>query len=299
MSIRSMTGYGCAAAQLEGWQLQLIVRSVNHKALDVRVNLPREWAWLEPTLTKRARSRVQRGRLDLILEARRLSPEDASPLRLDEPALIALCAQLRRLSEPCQLPPPTWSDVLALRRLFEGAEPPAEVSPRDDASAYEALIDEALDRFEASRLQEGQTITQDMLARLDALAQGVALVEARRPALVEDYRQRLKARLDEVLQREDVQLDPQRLAQEVVLFADRTDIAEEIQRASAHLARLRALFEQPTGSPVGKMVDFYLQELIRETNTMASKSNFSELTERVVQMKSTIEQLREQSANIE
>ena len=124
-------------------------------------------------------------------------------------------------------------------------------------------------------------------------------VQTLRPQLLEAYRARLRARLVEVMDQESISLDPQRLAHEVILFADRTDVAEEIDRAGAHLIVLRGLLEAQQPEPVGKKIDFYLQEMIRETNTMASKCQSAALTEVIIAMKTLIEQLREQAANVE
>lgn len=301
MSIQSMTGYGSAEGHLQGWFLKVSARAVNHKALDVRVNCPREWAWFEPHIVKLVRACISRGRVDVLVEARPSfeQEEGASPLRVDERALGALVAQLKALGHAHGIEATVgWSELMPFRRLFEQGE--LQESGQDqDAEHYAPLVQEALDRFVASRKQEGETIAQTMLGYLDFLAHGVERVEAIRPELLEGYRERLRERLVEILERDQIELDAQRLAQEVVLFADRTDVAEEIQRANAHITRLKQLFRSEQVEPVGKKVDFYLQELIRETNTMASKSNFSDLTELVVQMKSVIEQMREQAANIE
>lgn len=302
MSIQSMTGYGSAEGHLQGWFLKVSARAVNHKALDVRVNCPREWAWFEPHIVKLVRGCMSRGRVDILVEARASFEQDVQgvgPLRIDERALGALVSQLKALGHAHGIEATVgWAELMPYRRLFEQAE--LQESGQDqDAEHFIPLVQEALDRFVTSRLQEGETIAQTMLGYLDFLAAGVARVEAIRPELLEGYRDRLKARLVEILEHDQIALDEQRLAQEVVIFADRTDVAEEIQRANAHIVRLQQLFKSTHTEPVGKKVDFYLQELIRETNTMASKSNFSDLTELVVQMKSVIEQMREQAANIE
>lgn len=299
MSVLSMTGYGDADGQIDGWALKVSVRAVNHKALDVRVNSPRDWAWFEPHVAKILRAKVNRGRVDVLIEVRQAASADGALWQVDEDALGSICAQLQSLGQRHGITQPlSWSEVLNFRRLFEKSDAQA-ADPEQQLEQCAALVGMAVDRFNASRAEEGATIASTMLGYLDFLGDGVAQVAAIRPQLLEGYRQRLKERLDEVLQRDDIALDEQRLAQEVVLFADRTDVAEEIQRAGAHVERLKQLFGQPQAEPVGKKVDFYLQELIRETNTMASKSNFSDLTELVVQMKSVIEQMREQAANIE
>jgi uncharacterized protein (TIGR00255 family) len=291
-----MTGFGAAEADLAGYRVRAQLRAVNHRGLDVRVQSPRALAPLEPALLSRLKGALARGRVELAVEVH--SSGTARRVPIDHDAFAAVAAELTELARANALAPPTLAEILSMSHLFETSSH----APSDDLDddAVLAVVDDALARFIQARATEGQTIQADLDAHLDALSAALARVGEERPALVASTQGRLRARLEEAAAREGVALDADRVAHEVLLFADRCDIAEELQRALAHVARLRDLLaDAQGGQPHGKKIDFYLQELIRETNTMASKSNLAELTEVVVSMKATIEQMREQAANIE
>ena len=297
MAIQSMTGFGAARGIAPGWRLKVEIKAVNHRGLDARVHAPREWAWLEARIVRRLKERLRRGRVNVSLE---LSPDQGDGpgglTLLDEEAFGAVARRLKGLAISHGLAADVrLSEVLVYREVFERQAADLEI---EDEAPFMAVVDEAIDAFVASRRQEGQAIAADLTGHLEALDELLAHVRRRRPELVEGFRGRLTERLEELAQAHGVELEPERVIQEVLLFAERSDIAEEIQRAGAHIERLSELLERPEG-PHGKQLDFYLQEMIRETNTMASKSNFAELTDLVVSMKSHVEQMREQVANVE
>lgn len=298
MTIHSMTGYGEAEAVVGTWAVKVSMKAVNHKNLDVRIRMDRQWGWLEPHLMSVFKAGLGRGRIDVQVDIQReLSHDGQNALPINEDALRQVVDTMQSLSHQLGLSQDlTWRDVLSYRHLFEESEGSVKAEDRQPQPFVE-VASLALERFVESRRTEGATIEQMMLSSLDVLFNGVAQIEQMRPKLLEDYRQRVQSRVQELLTREHIQMDEDKLLHEVVFFADRTDIAEEIQRANAHIERLRDLFAK--GGPLGKKLDFYLQEMIRETNTMASKSNFSDLTAIIVEMKTTVEQMREQAANIE
>lgn len=297
MSIRSMTGFGAARAAIHGWHVKVELKAVNHKGLDVRVSAPRSWSWFEARAIKKIKRRLRRGRVSVNVEVGRDLSEANAGLAIDEDAFGRVVARLQQLSDEYGLGEHqvTLAEVLTYRSLFELSDSDVTI---DDEEPFLVVVDQALDAFDASRLDEGETIAADLSGHIEALAALLARVEELRPQLLGDYRERLTARLDELAEVHGVSIEPERVVQEIILFADRSDIAEEIQRAGAHIDRLRQLLAEEQG-PHGKKLDFYLQEMIRETNTMASKSNFSELTAVVVEMKSHVEQMREQAANVE
>lgn len=303
MALQSMTGFGGAHGQAGSWQVSFEIKAVNHKALDVRFHARgAEWSSLEPQLLQIVRGRVRRGQLSVSLQATPWAaraegggPVDR-PLELNDAAFVAVYQQLRTLTLRYGLRTDiSIADMMLFSRSFMGQ--PSGAAP-EDMEPVLRVFTQALDGFMESRASEGaalQALFEAQLARLSTL---VGEVAAQRPALLEAYRERVRARVAEVVaQVEGGVLDEARLVGEVALFADRTDIAEEIQRAGSHIERLSGLLTSE--EPVGKQLDFYLQELIRETNTMASKSNSSTLTDLIIQMKSIVEQLREQAANIE
>lgn len=298
MSIRSMTGFGEAQGRVGDALVRVTLKAVNHKNLDVRIRTDRSWSWLEPHLLTMCKARLERGRVDVSVEVERASVGDATTqLPIDEVALKAVAHRMQVLAREAGMSSTlTWRDVLAYRDLFEQTSE-APIAARDPRACM-AIATRACDAFIHARQTEGQTIDDMMRASLDMLSRGVDQITAMRPQLMDAYRERLSERLRDLLEREGVATEDGRIAQEVIIFADRTDIAEEIQRARAHIDRLSGLFEDAP-VPMGKKLNFYLQEMIRETNTMASKSNFSDLTEVVVDMKTTVERMREQAANVE
>ncbi len=298
MSLRSMTGYGASVVELSGWRVRVWCKSVNHKSLDVRVQLPRGWGELEPRVLAKARARLARGRVSLHIEAERHTEASGGlGLGVDEARFGQVRAELSALSRSHELGDAvTWETMLSFRHLFLVAQDAAQAPAWED---LEGVVDEALCAFVETREREGAAIAEDLGGHLETLRAGLASVVEMRPALLEGYAGRLQARVTELATREGVIVDPERLAQEAVWMTERADIAEELQRAGAHLVELGALLETCGDEPMGKKLDFYLQEMIRETNTMASKSNFSALTAVVVDMKTAIERMREQAANVE
>jgi uncharacterized protein (TIGR00255 family) len=295
MAIHSMTGFGAAQAVVEGWHIKVELKAVNHRGLDARVNTPREWTWVEARALGLLKNKLQRGRITMHIEISRALSGKLS-LGIDEEAFGQVVEQLRGLLGRHGLSQELrFSDVLELKGLFTGSSDATQV---EDEAAFDAVIAEAIDRFDQTRREEGATIASDLRAHRDALVANLEKVKELRPKLLSDFRERLSERLNELGDLHGVELDQERIIHEVIMFSDRSDIAEELQRAGAHLERLGELLDSEE-APLGKKLDFYLQEMIRETNTMASKSNFSALTDVVVQMKSSIEQMREQAANVE
>lgn len=296
MPLRSMTGFGDVEHTAAGWRVHIELKAVNQRGFDARIHTPRDWGQLEPRLLKALKRHISRGRLSVHVGIERAehAPQE---LGIDELAFGAIAAELKRLALAHGLHTQVClQDVLEFKPLFMGQH-----TSRDTLalSVIDEAIAQAIARFDTTRLEEGATLRQDLQQHLDHLIHHLHSVRQLRPALVEGYRGRLTERLAELERLHGLELEESRVAQEVVLFADRSDISEELQRAGAHLDRLADFLRDPGPGPHGKKLDFYLQEMIRETNTMASKSNFAELTEVVVDMKSRIEQMREQAANIE
>ena len=321
MTIYSMTGFGAAQISATGWRLQIDCRSVNHRGLDVRVHLPRQsqpWSWLEPIILKAAGQRLSRGRVEIRLDARRDAASsdtgggdgEAQVVALvDEARFLAVCRRLETLKARAGLGsgPPTLAEVLSFADVF-ALEPEAGDEAIDPAhhEVFEAAATQAIDALLESRRLEGEALRGALLEMLEALEGHVRRAEAMRPEVMGETRQRLVTRLQESLEALEANgsLDEGRLVQELAFLAERSDIAEEIARAHSHIEMLRGLLGgddegEVARGPVGKKIDFYLQELIRETNTMGSKSSDSRMTDAAVACKSLIEQMREQAANIE
>lgn len=297
-SLRSMTGYAQAQAVESGWSLRISVRSVNHRFLDVRLRVPEGFEPVEPRLRQIVRERVRRGHLDVTLHFE-LAGAAAVGINQEVAAAYMQAVNLLRKQFGIQAEP----DLASLLRLPGVIGPPAASLERDmtrlEAAAARCL-EESLDKLDQMREREANALREEMSPRLGGitrLASRVAeLAERARPA----FARRLESRLKELLG--ETQLDPARLAQEAALAAERSDVSEELARLGSHVQQFESLL---TGAPdAGKKLDFLLQEMQREANTLLSKTpgveaDGLEITQLALEIKSEIEKLREQVQNIE
>ena len=287
----SMTGYGRSSRETDGRSMTVEVRCVNHRFLDLGLRLPRVLNCQETLVRKLASDQLVRGHADISVTYSN-TREDAVAVRSDPTlarAYLNAVSDLNdKLSLGSTLPPVSY--FASLPGVL--TEQPAE----EDETALSALLTETLteafSQVSAARAREGERLKADLTLHLDALAG----LTAQLTALAENLPGEYQARLTERLARMNVPVDPQRLAQEVALFADRCAIDEELTRLTAHISEMRRLTEAP--GEVGKQIDFLLQEMNREANTAASKSVSLEVTNLAVQCKNEIEKLREQTQNI-
>jgi uncharacterized protein (TIGR00255 family) len=292
-----MTGFGRASLGADAPALDVEVRSVNHRHLDVRVRLPRLFAALEAEVRARVTGRFARGKVDVIAA----SPEGGVGLQRLEVDLEAARAYLRAAeglredeSVGGQL---DVSALLALPGVARFVEPTA----LDDAlrARFLAALDAALDAVAAMRAAEGAALERDMRARADRVLELADALEERAGLVAESVRARLRKRAEQ-LARDTGLFDEPRLYQEVAIAADRMDVTEELVRLRSHVEQLReALDAAGPGQPVGRRMDFLLQELGREANTVGSKSADAPIAHLVVELKSELERLREQVQNVE
>lgn len=298
VGLASMTGYGRAVQRLEGWRLQVECRSVNHKRLSTRVDTPDGLQWLEPRIESRLCDVLQRGRVDVRVQLEPAGDEQAAFQRIDEHRFCAVADELRRLADEHGLRQPVSFEAACEFSDFFESDTTEVFSPRD-ADALMAVFDDALDDLVASRRKEGVGIARQLDDYLQQLEK--FLDDARQLKEDKDETEwcRVETRLREALRDFEIEeIGEDRLAQEVAYYVEKGDIAEEMQRARSHVDQLGDVVDGADGA-VGKKIDFYLQELIRETNTMGSKSRHPALTDCVIEMKSLIEKMREQAANIE
>ena len=292
--MQSMTGYGRSDVHDDRLALTVEARSVNHRYLDIAWHYPRIFTPLETRMKQLVGEHFSRGRIDI-----RITPnENAYAARVVTPD-YALAQQyyeaLRELQYRLGVPGTVdMSLLMGLRDVLKIGE-----SGPSDVEADWPLIAEglaaALEALKAMRLQEGAFLCADLGARMQAVAQQVALIQQRLPQVVTDYQQRLEQRVKEWFGRVD--LDATRLAQEAVVFAERGDITEELTRLEAHLQATQTLLA--SGEAVGRKVDFLVQEMRREIETIAAKSNDLTISHCVVEIKSELERCREQIQNIE
>ena len=292
--IRSMTGFGAGRAQAGGESVAVELRSVNGKFCDVRTHLPRELAGLEPVVARIVKSRVARGVVDV--NVRREAPgsvRGAAP-RVDLGLAAAYAKALREMRAELGLSGElTLHDLVGLEGVVGLSEIVADPEPA--AKALEGALADALDALDDMRRREGEALARDLSVRLGAVETGAAAIRAAAPQSVEAYRERLAARVAELSR--GVPADPARLAQEVAFFAERVDVSEELTRLASHLAQLRALVA--SDAPAGRRLEFLVQEVNREVNTVGSKSQNAGIAAQVVEVKAELERVREQIANVE
>jgi uncharacterized protein (TIGR00255 family) len=296
--LRSMTGYAQAHALENGWSLRISLRSVNHRFLDLHLRVPEGFEPIEPKIRQIVRERVRRGHIDLAVHYELAGP---AAVGVNQDVAAAYMRALGELREKFGVK--TEPDLATILRL-PGVIGPPSASIEEHLAQVEATatrcLSEALDRLDRMREQEGEHLRAEMSARLAAMAKHASRVESLAERVRPAFAKRLEARLKELLG--DAQLDPARLAQEAAIAAERSDVAEETARLRSHITQFEALL---TGaSDVGKKMDFLLQEMQRETNTLLSKTPGTEaegleMTQTGLELKSEIEKLREQVQNIE
>ncbi|HCF58674.1 MAG TPA: YicC family protein [Myxococcales bacterium] len=291
--IHSMTGFGAGKASAGGGEVSIEIRSVNHKYAEVKTRLPAELAPLEAELAKRIKERLQRGAIEVSIRRSSTGRSVLMPrvdIELAREYVAALAELGRQLSLERNLGLAELAQVEGVVSL--------ETRPIDLEAARQALssaVDQALESLVAMREREGAALAEDMLARLAVVRARAARIGELAPQSVEQYRARLEQRIAELSR--GIQIDPQRLAQEVALFADRVDIAEELTRLASHLDQFERLVQG--SGPTGRRMDFVVQELNREVNTIGSKSQSAEVAQLVVELKAEIERIREQVQNVE
>jgi len=284
-----MTGFAAVAAELPGAALAVELRSVNHRFLDLQVRLPDELRGLEATLRDQILGELKRGKVECRVSLSRSAPDAAS-----------LAVDLARVGELAKAASDVAKGAPGARPLSVGeilrwpgvlAEP--SVPPDELAAHARRLVGEALTDFSASRAREGAKLVATLVERCDAIEAQVARVAPRIPAIQATYAEKLGARLREA----GLDSDGDRLKQELALFATKVDVAEELSRLGAHIAEVRRVLT--AGGAAGKRLDFLMQELHREANTLGSKSVDAELSQASLEMKVLIEQMREQVQNLE
>jgi uncharacterized protein (TIGR00255 family) len=289
--MNSMTGYGRGSIERDGRQLNIEMRSVNHRFLDLNFRLPRCLGFAEQAMRERLSKRFSRGHVDLFATYRNLR-DDSKTVAIDPALMSAYLAALDEIARASGLP-----DDRSVMRLAQMRDLIVVSEAEEDPEALLALAVEAVDvaasDLASMRAREGQSLLEDMLGRIGALEALTARIESRYPAALEEYAARLRARVEELIPA----ADEQRLLQEVAIMADRSAIAEETVRLRSHIAQMREMLAAP--EPIGRKLDFIVQELNREINTISSKSQDIPITQLVVSAKSEIEKLREQVQNVE
>jgi len=291
---RSMTGFGRGESQGAGRTWTVEIRTVNHRFLDQRIILPRNFAGLEERVKKQVAVRLDRGRVEVSI-GRRGDGNNGVSLRLNLGMAEQYHTCLRQMCEELGLPfHISLTDMLTLRDVIEVSDESPDLDR--EWEILSSALERALDECDRMREREGAVLREELARRLAGFSRLVDGVEERLEDILAGRRQELKNRIDKLLG--DVDLDPARLAQEMAYMADKADVTEEIVRLRSHIGQFDRFLDRDD-EPVGRRLDFLLQEFLREVNTLASKIASSTVAHLAVEMKNEIEKLREQVQNIE
>ena len=293
MAIKSMTGFGRGECEKGGRVWTAEVRCVNNRYLDLKMKLPRGYSLLEEKIRKKVSETHLRGRVDLFLSVSG-DFSDLQEVKVNltlageyRNALQALSDEFGLKSDITPQMLAAYPDVLARDQKDEDLTVVWEM--------VEPVIDSALENCDRMRSQEGEALAADLIARLNFFEETIGHIEKNIPELLEQRQQNIQERLEKLLV--NIQLDPARLAQEVAVMSDKTDVTEEIVRLRCHIAQFTLFLSEKTG--IGRKLDFLIQEFLREVNTLASKINDANVAHLTVDLKSELEKMREQVQNIE
>ena len=287
-----MTGYGKSNMSKNLREYQVEIKSVNHRYLDVSIKMPRSLSYLEEEIKKAVSAKVTRGKVDVFITFNNNSLEGRD-IKINTEIARMYIQELRNLAETegivADIPVTEISklpDVLTIQ------------NNQDDETIKNELLEvtnKAIENLVEMRKVEGEKIAQDLRIRIQDIEEKVKKISSLSTGLIEEYVVKLNTRIKELLQ--DQEIDEARLAQEVVIYADKCSIEEEVTRLNSHIYQFRELLQ--TNEAVGKKIDFMIQEMNRETNTIGSKANNLEITNEVINMKTQLENIREQVQNIE
>ena len=291
--IKSMTGYGSAKGTVEGLNITVELKSVNNRYLDASVRLPRSFLFAEELLKSAVQRHISRGKVDVFVSVDSSDAGDMT-VKVNEPLLKGYLEALRHIADEYELPLDVtaynvsrFSDVLSVEKK--------ELDAEAISKGIVEIAEKALDDYDGMREREGEKLREDILNRLSVIDSLVARVEEESPRTVAEYRARLEAKMSEVLG--SAGIDENRILAEAAIFADHIAVDEETVRLRSHMSQLSTMVKGM--SPIGRKMDFLIQEFNRETNTIGSKCQNSDIAHIVVDIKSEIEKIREQIQNIE
>lgn len=291
--IKSMTGYGVSQAADFGRRFTVEIRSVNHRYSDINVKTPRNYGYLEDTVRKCLSSYVSRGKVDVFITVEAIAGIEGEVMLNPSMAkgyFEALCDLKKELE---------LQDDIKIEHMTRFSDIFSVIKAQDNNDEIVNLISkiaaDAAEGFTEMRAAEGKKLYEDMISGLEDIKKDVAQIEQQAPKIVEQYQRRLTDRMTELLDAHPI--DEGRLLNEVAIFADRVNVNEELVRLKSHIQQMTGLLE--ASEPVGRKLDFLIQEMNREINTIGSKSNDISVARKVIDIKSGIEKLREQTQNIE
>jgi len=291
--VMSMTGFGRAELSVGNRDIIVEIKSVNHRYFEFTCRTSRGCSFLEDKLKKYVNQKVSRGKVDMYVSVTE-NDDTSVEVALNKPLASGYISAMRALVEEYGVKDDISVSVFSrFNDVFQITRPPAD----EDAvfADVKVAVDAALERFLSMRQAEGEKLKEDILSRADTIIGIVKEIEERSPQTVQEYRERLYAKLKDVLQSSDI--DDQRILTEAAVFADKVAVDEETVRLRSHFDQMKKFLA--SGEPVGRKLDFIVQEMNREANTIGSKVNDSVLAHKVVDIKGEIEKIREQVQNIE
>lgn len=291
--IKSMTGYGSGKAELGGKTFTVEIKSVNSRYSDFSIKMPRIYTFLEDPVRKAASARINRGKVDIYINVES-SGDDDSVVKVNEALAREYLDGLRLISSALQIPSNATAETfLRIPDVFT-----VDKADEDEALILETVLDAlsiALDGFDSMRIAEGEKLAGDLREHLGVILNATGEVEKRSPEIVTEYRTRIEERMRDILG--NATYDESRLLTEVAIFADKVNVNEETVRLKSHVDQFSKMLDE--GGSVGRKIDFLIQEMNREINTIGSKSNDLDVARIVIDVKAEIEKLREQIQNVE
>ncbi len=291
--VKSMTGFGRAQGSFERYNITVEIKSVNHRFFEFSARVPRNYSFLEEKIKSYVSTRVSRGKTEVFLTVEAVA-DDSVIVSVNEPLAKGYIDALALISDKFSLKNDIsaslvarFPDVLSVKN-----------SPVDEDELWtsvKTVLCEAVDKFIEMRTVEGEKLKEDVLSRADTILSDVSFIEERSPETVKEYNEKLLTRMNEIL--DDKQIDEARLLTEAALFADKIAVAEETVRLRSHIDQLHTMFE--SDEPIGRKLDFLVQEMNREANTTGSKAQDVSIAKKVINIKAEIEKIREQIQNIE
>ena len=291
--IRSMTGYGKQSLSVKKREYQIEMKSVNHRYLDINIKLPKSISYLEDTIKKEISAKIKRGKIDVFITFENNSQEGKN-ITINKELAKLYIEQLKELAQE--------EKILSNIEVMDIAKLPDILTVKNDEEDERIqnelieVVQGAISKIIEMKNIEGSKIEQDLLQRIDKIENKIMEISAKSTGLIEEYVVKLEKRIKEILKTEDI--DKSRLAQEVVIYADKCSIEEEVTRLKSHIYQFRNLIAN-NNETIGKKLDFLIQEMNRETNTIGSKANNLEITNGVIDIKTELEDIREQIQNIE
>lgn len=291
--IKSMTGFGRCEIQKDARKFTVELKSVNHRYLDVNIRMPKKLNFFETSIRTLLKSYANRGKIDIFI-----TYEDLSKNQVSVKYNSAVAAEYIKYSAQMEKEFGIQNDIRTsvLLRCPEVLTMEEQTEDEDELwNALEKALEGAFVQFVETRTKEGENLKRDIIAKLDFLENEIGYIEERSPQIVAEYRKKLEEKMKELL--EDTQIEEGRIAAEVILFADKICTDEEVVRLKSHIRHMRSTLEEEEG--IGRKLDFIAQEMNREANTILSKANDIEVSDRAISLKTEIEKIREQIQNIE